>query len=129
MILPKRELNVYPKTEENVNAVLSFYFDKYLLFDKKEGVKYIMENDNLSMNQIEFIARKLSECYPEIFKNHFIIKTTSFANIMHLGILGLTVPDIKWGYSKSNRIRPVIREFIEYVNTTEVDIDYLMTNN
>ncbi len=128
MILPNRELNIYPKTEENLNAILSFYFDKYLLSDKQKGVKYIMENDNLSMNQIEFIARKMSECWPIIFKDHFP-NNTSYANIMHLGILGLTVPDIKWEYSKSNRIRPVISEFIEYVNTTEVDIDYLMTNN
>lgn len=52
MNLPKKEFNIYPKNEENINAILSYYFDKYLLFDKIEAISFLMENNILSINQI-----------------------------------------------------------------------------
>lgn len=129
MALPHKQYNIYPKTRENAYAVLSYYFDDYFLFNKKEGVEFIMQNDTLSMNQIEFVARKLSECWPTLFREIFSENTISYENIMNIGILALTIPESRWGYSKSNQIRPIIRKFITYVNTTEVDLNYLITNN
>lgn len=92
MNLPKKEFNIYPKTEENINAILSYCFDKYLLFEKEEAIT-LMENDILSMNQLEFIARKLSESWHQIFENFFTGKTTSFKNLMNYGICGLTLSE------------------------------------
>lgn len=129
MILPKKEFNIYPKTEENIKAVLSYYLDKYLLFEKEEAITFLMENDILSMNQLEFIARKLSESWQQIFENFFNGKTTSFKNLMNYGICGLTLPESKWTYSKGSSARPKIREFIEYVKNTETDFDFLSINN
>ncbi|MFV8332306.1 hypothetical protein [Flavobacterium sp. GSP14] len=57
MILPKNEFNIYSKTEENLNAVLSYHFDKYLLFDKNEAVEDLLKDNTLSMSQIEFIEK------------------------------------------------------------------------
>lgn len=129
MNLPKKEFNIYPKNEENINAILSYYFDKYLLFDKIEAISFLMENNILSINQIEFIARKLSESWHLIFENFFTGKTTSFKNIMNYGICGLTLPESKWSFSKGSSARPKIKEFIEYVKATETDFDFLSINN
>lgn len=129
MNLPKKEFNIYPKTEENINAILSYYLDKYLVFEKVEAISFIMENNILSMNQIEFIARKLSESWHQIFEEFFIRNTTSFKNIMNYGICGLTLPESQWSYSKGSSARPKIIEFIEYVKNTETDFNFLSINN
>jgi hypothetical protein len=129
MNLPNKEYNIYPKNEENINAVLSYYFDKYLLFEKKEAISFLMENNILSMNQLEFIARKLSESWHQLFENFFREKTTSYKNIMNYGICGLTLPESKWTYSIGSSARPKIREFIEFVKNTETDFDFLSINN
>jgi hypothetical protein len=129
MNLPKKEFNIYPKTEENIKAILSYYFDKYLLSDKREAINFLMENNILSMNQLEFIARKLSESWLQIFENFFTEKITSFKNLMNYGICGLTLPESKWSYSKGSSARPKIREFVEYVKNTETNFDFLSVNN
>ena len=129
MILPKKEFNIYPKTEENLNAVLSYHFDKYLLFDKNEAVEDLLKNNTLSMNQIEFIAKKLSESWCQLFENFFREKTTSYSNIINYWICGLILTESKWTYSSGSSARPKIREFIEFVKNTERDFDFLATNN
>ena len=81
------------------------------------------------MNQIEFIAKKLSESWCQLFENFFREKTTSYSNIMNYGICGLILPESKWTYSSGSSARPKIREFIEFVKNTERDFDFLATNN
>lgn len=129
MLLPKKEFNIYPKTKSNIEAVLSFYFDQFMLYDKSEGVEFLYSNSILSMNQIEFIARKLSESWNKIFLDFFSDSTTSYKNIMNYGVCGLTLPESKWIYSKGSSARPKIREFIEFVRESENDIDFLALNN
>lgn len=129
MILPKKEFNIYPKNEDNLNAVLSYYFDKYLLFDKNEAIVNLLKNNTLSMNQIEFIAKKLSESWGQLFENFFTQKKTSYSNIMNYGICGLTLPESQWQYGKGSSARPKIREFITFVKNTETNFDFLSNNN
>ena len=100
MNLRKNEFNIYPKSEENINAVLSYYFDRYLLLEKVDAISFLMENNMLSVNQIEFIARKLSESWHQIFEDFFTGKTTSFKNLMNYGICALTLTESKWTYGK-----------------------------
>ena len=58
-MLPSTELNIYPKTSENLNALLEFYFNQYNIpFD--DAVEKLTNTRNLKLNQIEFIVRKLS---------------------------------------------------------------------
>lgn len=124
MILPKKEFNIYPKTEENLKAILTYYLDKHLLFEKKEAIIFLRENETLSINQIEFIAKKLSESWNQLFKNFFKEKTTSYTNIMNYGICALVLPESKWKFSKGSSARPKIKEFIDFVKNTENGIDY-----
>jgi len=127
-MLPKKELNIYLKNEENVNALLSFYFDKYNL-DKDNSVETVMKNSNLALNQIEFIVRKLSESFDEIFKPFFTNGKTSIANLLRYGIDGLAKNEKDWSFGPTSSGRPKIKEFIEFVKQTEIDYDFLEKNN
>lgn len=49
IMLPKREDNIYPKTEENIKALLSFYFDKYDI-NQVGAIEAIMSKTSLSLN-------------------------------------------------------------------------------
>ena len=128
-MLPKIEFNIYSKSEENINAVLSFYLDKHLLLNKVEAVNYLMNYERLYMNQIEFIARKLSQSWVILFKDFFREKTTSYKNILDYGICALLLPESKWIYGKNSVARPKIKEFILFVKNTETDINFLTKNN
>ena len=128
IMLPKKELNIYPKTEENVKALLSFYFDKYNLKDE-DCIFKIMEHKNLSLNQLEFIARKLSESFDEIFKPFFSNGKTSVSNLMKYGIDGLSKKESDWGFGPTSSARPKIKEFIDFVNRTEINYPFLEKNN
>jgi len=68
-MLPKKEINIYPKNIVNVNALIMFYFSE-LELDLDGSVDYIMAKSSLELNQIEFICRKINEGYLKIFKSN-----------------------------------------------------------
>lgn len=53
---PIKEENIYPFTEENVNAL----FNRYLNL-KKGNVTWLFELEDFSLNQLEFAVEKVSE--------------------------------------------------------------------
>lgn len=116
-MLPNKELNIYPKSEENINALLCFYFNKYNL-DKENSTKTIMYYSSLSLNQIEFIVRKLSESFEEIFNPFFKNGRPSIDNLMRYGIEGLTKKEEDWSFAPTSSARPKIKEFVEFVKGT-----------
>ncbi len=127
-MLPKKVLNIYPKTEENVKALISFYFDAYNL-DREHAVEKVMEHSNLTLNQCEFIARKLSESFDEIFKPFFTGGKTSVSNLFTYGIDACTKNEKDWSFGHSSSARPKLKEFIGFLKRTETDYDYLEKNN
>ncbi|PKH52574.1 hypothetical protein CXF68_18530 [Tenacibaculum sp. Bg11-29] len=122
-MLPKKELNIYPKTPENIDALICFYFDDYEL-DKQGSNEMLMKKTSLSLNQIEFIARKLSEAWNPMFNNFFYGKTT-ISNLMRYGIDGLTKYEKDWSFGPNSKGRPKIKEFLAFVKNTEIDISFL----
>ncbi|MBN1250565.1 MAG: hypothetical protein JXR51_05200 [Bacteroidales bacterium] len=126
-MLPKKELNIYPKTKENLEALFSFYFDKYDL-QNGNAIEKMMELKSIKLNQIEFIARKLSESYNEIFKDFFKNKTT-IGNLMCYGIDGLTKTENEWSFGPTSSARPIMKKFIGFVRRTEIDYVFLEKNN
>lgn len=65
--IPKKEFNIYPLTKENVDAILIYYFNNINFPDGGDLFQLFIEN-NLVINQIEFIVRQVSEEI-EYFKN------------------------------------------------------------
>lgn len=125
-MLPKKEFNIYPKTEENLNALLLFYFSKYDLL-LKNADKDLMNITSLSLNQLEFIIRKLSESYKVLFEPFFKNQKTTISNLIHYGIDALTINEEKWNGSKARLAKT--KEFLDYVKRTEKDYTYLEKYN
>lgn len=122
-MLPKKEFNIYPKSEENLKSLVSFYFDKYDL-QEDNGLDILKGMGSLTLNQIEFMCRKLSESYIPVFQKHFKTPTT-LSNLIKYGLEALT--DTQTNGSKPRQ--QISQEFQEFVKSTEVDFLYLEKNN
>ena len=122
-MLPNKELNIYPKSDENLKSLISYYFDKYDL-NLENGIEIIQKKTSLSLNQIEFIIRKLSEAYVPIFKKHMNGQIT-ISNLLTYGIDGLTEKEVR----RSQSGMQISNEFVDFVKKTEIDFDYLEKNN
>ena len=124
-MLPKKELNIYPKSEENFNALISFYFDQFEI-DLSESLDFLKTKSSISLNQIEFIFRKLNEAYIPIFSANLNGKI-KLSNLLSYGFDALTKNEKDWNGSLP-RIK-ITKEFREFVKKTEIDINYLEKNN
>ena len=117
MLIPRREINIYPNNEENVRAILDYYFKI-----PDNDTKWIFEQKDLTINQVEFIAKKVSNNI-EFFKIN-IPNGIDISNLMHYGFDALTKIKSDWKGSKE-RLR-IIREFRDLV---EKDSDFDFRNN
>ncbi len=91
-VLPKFDSCSYPRTTENINAMLSHYFDKYNI-RREGGIEIIQQETRFSMNQIEFIVRKVSEAYTPIFLVHLKEPMTD-KNLIQYGLEALSNKEI-----------------------------------
>lgn len=124
-MLPKKELNIYPKTEENLKALISFYFDSYEL-DLSESFDYLNERTLFSLNQIEFILRKLSEAYEPIFSKE-LKGNIKLVTLLKYGFNTLTKKQEDWNISKPGI--EISIKFLKFVQETEINISFLEKNN
>ena len=123
-MLPKKILNIYPKTDENILAVIEYYFaDKDVVY--ATALQKLKDERMLTLNQVEFMIRKLSQAYEPIFKTH-LRGRIELHNLVQYGIDALMKNGV------SNRSKPgqkITVEFLEFVKKSEIDIDYLENNN
>jgi hypothetical protein len=124
-MLPKKELNIYPKSEENFKALISFYFDSYEI-DLTESIDFLNSKTSYSLNQIEYVLRKISEAYKTIFRENLKGKIT-LTNLMQYGFESLTVVEKDRRRSQSGK--KIMKLFLNFVKKTEIDINFLETNN
>ena len=124
-MLPKKEINIYPKSEENLNALISFYFDQFEI-DLSESLEFLQMKSSISLNQIEFTFRKLNEAFIPIFSVNLNGKI-KLLNLLSYGFDALTKNEKDWNGS-SSRIK-ITKEFRDFVKKTEIDINYLEKNN
>jgi hypothetical protein len=125
-MIPKKKLNIYPKNDTNVQAIIEYYFTELDL--NTEGVmEYLMnEKSSLELTQIQFICRKINEGYLNIFRPN-LNGQIELLNLLSYAVDALTKNRTEWNGSQ-NRIR-ITKEFLDYVKHTEIDIDYLEKNN
>lgn len=124
-MLPKKELNIYPLNKSNLKALISHYFDQFEI-DKYESLEYLSSKSSLQLNQIEFVLRKLSEAYNPIF-NQELKTNIKLTNLFQYGFDALALSEDEWKGSKE-RIR-ITHKFKDFVKSSEIDIQYLETNN
>ncbi len=125
-MLPKQELNIYSKSEENLNDLLSFYFDKH---DIQRGniLEEIKNKSSLSLNQVEFIIRKLSESYKEIFETFLKISKNAAPILFNYGFEALTINEVRWNGSQYRLTK--LKAFLNFVQKTEKDFNFLEKYN
>ena len=115
-MLPQKELNIYPLNDENVLAVIHFYFDQYDV--NYDGIlEKVKEASFLKMNQLEFIFRKLSEAYIPVFKVHLSLKI-ELTNLFLYALVALS-DEIPSNSGSKNRIM-ITKEFKKFVEDSEV---------
>jgi len=124
-MLPKKELNIYPKNIENYKALISFYFDSYEL-DLSESFDYLSARTSFSLNQIEFILRKLSEAYEPIFSKE-LKGNVKLVTLLKYGFNTLTKKQEDWNISKPGI--EISKRFLSFVQETEINIGFLEKNN
>lgn len=125
-MLPKKTLNIYPKNEINVKALIKFYFTE-LELDTEGVIDFIInEKTSLELNQIEFLFRLVYKGYPSVFQPNLKgrIKVT---NLLSYAIEALTIDETKFQGSRQ-RIK-ITKQFKDFVKQTEIDIDFLEKNN
>tara|TARA_R110000751_G_scaffold7964_1_gene32316 strand:- start:1427 stop:1801 length:375 start_codon:yes stop_codon:yes gene_type:complete len=124
-MIPKKEINIYPKNSENVNALIKYYFAE-LDLNLDQSFEYFFEKTSLELNQFEFLCRKINEGYLKVFKQNLKGQIT-LTNLLAYAFDALTVQESEWQGSAS-RIK-ITKEFKDFVKQTEIDFDYLETNN
>jgi len=125
-MIPKKKLNIYPKNETNVKALIDHYFAE-LELDTQSAMEFIMvEKSSLELNQIEFLCRKINEGFINVFRPNLNGKI-ELKNLLSYSVDALTKNKSEWNGSR-NRLR-ITQEFLDFVKQTEIDIDYLERNN
>lgn len=124
-MLPKKELNIYPKNDENIKALISYYFDTYEI-DLSESLDFLKAKTLTSLNQMEFVLRKLSEAFIPIFSINLKGKI-KLTTLLSYGFNALTKNENDWNISKPGI--KITKEFRDFVSQTEIDIDFLERNN
>lgn len=124
-MIPKKEINIYPKNYTNIQALIEYYFNEIDL--NTEGViEYLMNEKKIELNQMEFLCRKINEGYLNVFRPN-LNGQLQLKNLLTYSIDALTKDKTEWKGSK-NRIR-ITQEFLDFVKQTEIDINYLEKNN
>lgn len=121
-MLPRKKVNIYPASDENILAAIDFFFTDTNI--KREDALEKIKETSMSLNQIEFLLRKLSEAIKPVFKDN--LSTLTVANLVQYGIDALVKNDMFNGSKNRNRIT---KEFKDFVERTEIDLDFLERNN
>ena len=117
-MLPSKKYNIYPRNNENLEALLSFYFDEFDV-EQDEALGELQKYPMLATNQIEYIFRKLTEAYQPIFKKHLKGKIT-LKNLIAYGVDALKNSEPKKSGSQNRRM--ITKEFKEFVKKSETGL-------
>jgi len=110
-MLPSKILNIYPKSEENLKALVSFYFDEYDI-NQEGAVKMLIDKTSLSLNQLEHILKMISEAFYPIFKKHLKGKI-DLTNLIAYGFAAFTQE--AYSDSESHKRQMITLEFKHFV--------------
>lgn len=100
--------NIYPRTEENIEAVLLFYFPN----EKHSVVKtlsyQLYDERKLKLNEIEYLAEVIS-VNMSFFKEHINLNVLTAVNLINLAYQAIYLNEEEWSGSV-NRIK-IIESF------------------
>lgn len=110
-MLPDKALNIYPKSNENLEALINFYFNNYDI-NKGNSLQLLQEKSSLTLNQCEYIIKMLSDAYIPIFRKHLKGQIT-LMNLIQYGIDALTNEGTTVNGSENRKM--ITKEFRDFV--------------
>ncbi len=112
-MLPPKKDNIYPRSIENLNAISRYYLDHLENLDTTDFLNVAESFPALSLNQIEFIAKMISECYNEFFEPNF--KGVKKLSNLFLYVIDATAknPSEVNGSVERRRITEELRDFLK----------------
>ena len=119
MEIPDKNINIYPKTKKNIKYLLNLYFDEFEP-DKNGSVEYLMSKTSLSLNQIEFIVKKLHENF--LFVKRLFNNQNQLKLFLKYAIEAATQPEDTWeGSHNTKRILLLIKNKFEKIESKYSD--------
>ena len=119
MEIPDKNINIYPKTKKNIKHLLNFYFDEFEP-DRNGSVEYLMSKTSLSLNQIEFIVKKLHENF--LFVKRLFNNQNQLKLFLKYAIEAATQPEDTWeGSHNTKRILLLVKNKFEKIESTDMD--------
>lgn len=109
LLLPQIESINYPRTPENIKALLDHHFDRHNI-SREKGVEILLSQTRLSTGQIEFMLSKLSQAYHPIFLKHLKEPITD-SNLIQYGLDAIHDKEIN---GSQNRVK-ITMEFREFI--------------
>ncbi|MEQ8624629.1 MAG: hypothetical protein RJQ00_07245 [Vicingaceae bacterium] len=113
MKIPSKSKNIYPRNEENINAIVDYYFDDIPM----GNIDWLLSQNKLATNQIEFIVMQAS-IHRGLITELMDSKTSSgkyASNFLAYTYDALYNPEAKWKGSKNRQ--QITRKLREYLNT------------
>ena len=102
MKLPEASDNIYPRSKENIRAILDHYFPTTSEKLIEESLAKLVENKKLYLNHIEFGARFIKE-------NEKLLDQADFAELpsarIHYALMAVFQPRKDWSTSGANTQR------------------------
>lgn len=110
MLIPNSNDNIYPRNQENIRAILDFYFHL-----PDGNIDFLLTQKELKTNQIQFIAKQVSDNL-EFFKAK-VPNGLTISNLMSYGIDALAKSEPNRNGSKSRQ--QITKEFRDIVTRTQ----------
>lgn len=104
--------NIYPRSLENITAVLNFYFKDYPISEVEDCATLFHNDRKLSLDQIESYAYTVSES--KIFFEEEFKTPSTIHNLIDYAYQVIELPEGQWTGSISGRIR-ILKEFKRYL--------------
>lgn len=102
MKLPNASENIYPRSGENIKAILDYYFSNVENELIEGSLEQLLKNKMLSLNQIEFGANFISK-YKGLLDEAEFSKLPSAR--LHYAIMAIFYPRKEWSTSGTNMKR------------------------
>jgi type I site-specific restriction-modification system R (restriction) subunit len=104
--------NIYPRSLENINAILNFYFKDYPISQLEDCATLFHNDRKLSLDQIESYAYTVSESkmfFEEVFKT-----PSTMHNLIDYVHQVIELPEGQWQGSVSGRLK-ILKEYKGYL--------------
>lgn len=118
-MIPDRNRNIYPNNEENIRAILNFYFQ----IPDGNDIDILLNQKKFEVNQIEYIAEQVS-AHLNYLQNEVGYGGLTITNVMKYGMDAMTEYESKWQGSRNRkRITKELKELI--IQSNDLDFDSL----